>query len=347
MRVYRYTLEFVEPALVNVRPVRQGYEVMRFWLPGSTVRGGYLSELYRSGNEEAVKAQEESPMLLFSPAYPIAGDETESKPCFPAHPYIYSMDKRERTYIEAEGWVKLLLESGGDVLKPLPGEGARATFHIVGQPVYRVGRGGNRYAKPRARVVTYGSVGIDKKLRKSSGGMVYTYQAIPEGSRFWGLVISPGQLVRDCEIYLGRGVSRGFGRARLKIEEFGALEDFISRLADKPARVLYAFSPVAYIKPPKKVSYIPPPLEGRKNVVIGSRIRINSWFRRTTGETGLRPAFMSLSPGSVILTERPIGGDALREMYSEENYGMMSIGYNYLLPLHKNLRELEVKLWSE
>ncbi len=351
MTVYKYVLELREPAIINSRPVRTGYEVSKAWIQGSAIRGAILTSMLQQGLTEKVRKEEEKPGLKVSPAYL----KTGGGEAFPAHPYMYKTDKRSPEVYEPRDWLNMLTEAGSlerllaffKLVKerrgvlPYPVKGSMVVVEDAGRDpaVFRI---------KNVKVGFYASVGISKKLRKGEYGLLYHYQAVAEGTVYWGVLADLNGVLEEkkYEVFVGRGVSRGFGGAVLRLEEMGDEESVTEKLWNgltKGRTVLYALSPVAYYMPLDRVGFIPDDLQvarldGRP-LIFGDVETYVSWYRRTVNVTGLRPLLKALSPGSIIVAEK-IPERLRRNLFNEP---FQALGLNFLLPLHTPLADLAVR----
>lgn len=351
MSVYLFELELLSPAIVSARRVRMNYTGGSSWIPGLTVRGAFLTSLIEEGRIDVVEEEEKRPSLRFSPAYPISIDDRGERKSFPAHFYIL-FHKRKKRLLEPADWPRALdkgLNSPRDLLSPIEkylSDGYKPAFGR-GLVAFEESTGGvSFYRKVDVSFGANTSVGINKSLRKSEYQMLFNYVAVAEGTRFWGLAIDPEDRVlrgiTEREVWVGRATTRGFGHARIRFSKVMGLEDFAAKLSNVETKVLYALSPVAFVHHPVvkgdriSVSLVPPADKllvkhvGGKALVLGGKSVFTSWFRRLSGERGLRPMFETLSQGSLVFTENKPTAEFYLWLYGEDPGG--TLGLNYLLP---------------
>jgi hypothetical protein len=154
---------------------------------------------------------------------------------------------------------------------------------LLGSPILFAN---NRIIHAEIRTMRNTSVAINKSLGTSMMGMLFDYEAIAEGTQFWGRIagpdwMEPGQI----EIALGRGQSRGFGWAEFKLipVEHKFKREFI----------YIAFS---YLTPQKELEW------------NGCKIELNkAWGRMMKVQMGWdmyrgipRPIINLAAPGSIV-----------------------------------------------
>ena len=229
MTLLEVRVRLQSPAIVTTRRTERGFVRPADHIPGSTLRGAILSALYREGKLDLdyLKQEAKSPGLLASPAYPLCSGAKS----LPATPSIRRCDDCNGYEYVPPGVGQPAKEhhecghqSGGQQGAPGPGRHGRVksvwmlrTLHgsllanVNGEPVD---------VRPKTFRAT--SVAIDKRRRASAKGMLFDYEAIAEGTEFWAWVLIPdrvaGRVELDgLEVAVGRGQSRGFGRAILSV----------------------------------------------------------------------------------------------------------------------------------
>ena len=244
MRLLEARLILKSPAVVVQKRLERGFVKPSDHVPGSMLRGAILTALYRAGRLSAADLERErgEPSLLVSPAYPVVRGSRSA----PATPFTFYC-RRCRTVVDRTREAAEKLARGEEPKPPLLHECGEVLKPIHGSLVVREG-GELR----RAVVETFRStsVAIGKDRGSAVRGMLFDYEAIAEGTEFWAWVLAPDWLQPgSLEVSVGRGASRGFGWAELKLEP--APTPRIARLesAPQPSRtVLVAMSPLTPLK---------------------------------------------------------------------------------------------------
>jgi hypothetical protein len=317
MRFFRISVSLHSPAIVTKRRTATGFLGALDHIPASTLRGAVISALYWNGvvNLDWLSQESKTPRLIVSPAYPLV-DGRHSRP---AHPFIYVCKKCE---IEGgEGYLRLAageaiekIRDGEDPTLPYEcSKGHRALKQLHPRPVL-IGENLEEVQEHHFRVVC---VGISRTRASSVKGMLYSYEALAEGAKFWATIAAPANLdlERANELFIGRGKSRGMGRASMKIEaeidlakEADAIKDHIG----SEWVALYSLSPLlgsdelGWSTYPKSIDLkqlaARSGLEcaGSLNIVAayGRIIRFSSGWDLMSGKG--RPVFEARAPGTVV-----------------------------------------------
>lgn len=216
-------VELLSPAIVVSRVTRSGYVRPLDYIPGSTLRGALLTALYRLGyiEERQLRQEAEEPSILASPAYPIVQlSETGGvalRRTLPATPATFKCKVCGSSFMNLRE-VSIQLTSSGNIRLPVecPEHGPAKSLYSL--PIYVYG-GDIRVFRPR--VVHATSAAINKLLGTAMRGMLFSYEAIAEGTRFWARLALPdsvaGKIPEKLEVAVGRGSSRGFGRSVVKV----------------------------------------------------------------------------------------------------------------------------------
>jgi hypothetical protein len=227
MRVMEARLVLKSPAVVVQRRVERGFVKPADWIPGSMLRGAILTALHRAGKLGAGDLEREraEPSLLASPAYPVVKGSRSA----PATPFMFYC-RRCKSVVDITREAAEKLARGEEPELPL--------LHECGEApnwTSRLGLKLPRDLKPmhgalvareerelrRVGVETFRStsVAIGRDRGSAVRGMLFDYEAIAEGTEFWAWVLAPDWLQPgSIEVAVGRGASRGFGWAELRLE---------------------------------------------------------------------------------------------------------------------------------
>jgi len=339
-------IRLLSPAIVTTRRTQSGFVRPADHIPGSMLRGAILSALYRDGKltKEDLRREAERPTLLASPAYPLYRGARS----LPATPYVLVCDECNGfEYIPPteERPVKEYHECKGLPEAPQGVTGSGEQRHD--RPMWLLKTlHGNLLAsadgKPvRVRTETYRatSVAIDKRRRAAARGLLFDYEAIAEGTEFWAWVSVPDGIELDgLEVAVGRGQSRGFGRAVLSFWSELPREGGIQ--TDK---WYVAISPVT---PVRKLDW-----EGLGLSVVLERIEGRTYTLQTGWDVlqgRLRPFVEVARSGSLVVARL---SDTSRSHFLRVGVpvkvdGFWLTGFNALIPLSEYESILEVKSWS-
>lgn len=143
---------------------------------------------------------------------------------------------------------------------------------LVGKPIYCNSKDCNKDNKDKEKcckhkpleTVVLESVGVSPVTRSSYAGLVYSYEALEPGQCLHGFIACDEQVVEilkndlnNAPIYMGRGISRGYGRVRVALvsEKFdnkhdlrNIIEESFRNVVNKLGRnyqVLVSLSPLA------------------------------------------------------------------------------------------------------
>ncbi|MCX8170016.1 MAG: hypothetical protein N3D72_02885, partial [Candidatus Methanomethyliaceae archaeon] len=195
--------KMISPAIITSRVSRTGFLKPLEFIPASMLKGAIISQLYRNGAIDASSLTVASSSIFASYAYPVVGN-LELYPC---HPLMYECKI-----------CKEFIDYTNIVIDEMERSGVLELRNIVCNNGHRTLE--NLYTKfyPKYDIISHKTicVGIDKERGSSEVGMLYEYEAIPSESKFWAiLAISEEYDLKDFEFYIGRGISRGFGKARI------------------------------------------------------------------------------------------------------------------------------------
>ena len=274
MRVYEYEVELKSPTIVVSKRTRAGFVALSEELPGSTVRGAILTALHEAGREALAKSEAFDPSLVASPAYPIK----DGNKALPGHFLTYKckLSKIDECFSTLGSIEKLA--SLDDVRESITSKCLLHNEHkrpatakrALSTPLTIIG---GKLVATRQKVYRAEAVGISKRTRSAEHGMLFTYEVIAEGSRYWGTIADVKEkidLPSELDVTFGRGGSRGFGSARLRLREANSeveklTSELESWLETKDIVFAYAISPSATLVGARApISTIPiPPVDLR------------------------------------------------------------------------------------
>jgi RAMP superfamily. len=219
------------------------------YIPGYTLRGAIIAELYRRGNTEILR-ETYSPTLIIKPAYPIIDGNLAE----PAHPFIFKCklckSLGENNYIFlSEGYTEFVEKGTVDPRKLFPSscnKGHKGTIKSLSGSLIVA----HKYVKEvKIDNVSLDAVGISKKTKSSEIGMLYNYVGIVPETRFRSVIICEDDMIEEIkklnEIHVGRGISRGLGRVEISIEEYKeSAEKRISKLISSGRLIIKAISSI-------------------------------------------------------------------------------------------------------
>ncbi|MCC6051423.1 MAG: hypothetical protein LM580_11990 [Thermofilum sp.] len=315
MRVMEARLVLKSPAVVVQRRTERGFVKPADWIPGSMLRGAILTALYRAGKLSAGDLERErvEPSLLASPAYPVVKGSRSA----PATPFMFYC-RRCKTVVDITREAAERLARGEEPKPPLPHECGEALKPMHGALVAREGR-----ELRRASVETFRStsVAIGRDRGSAVRGMLFDYEAIAEGTEFWAWVLAPDWLQPgSMEVAVGRGASRGFGWAELRLEP-----------AQQPPQhggVLVAMSPLTPLKR----------LEWRGCALTLARVygRLDRLQAGWEYGRGFRPIVEVARRGSLAVVEEVSGSvEPLRVGLPVRAGDSWLTGFNALVPLEE------------
>jgi hypothetical protein len=207
VRLLEARIRLESPAIITTRRTERGFVKPSESIPGSTLRGAIVTALLREGRISSAEEESRKPTILASPAYPLHPGGRS----LPATPFMWYCEKcREAVDLTRDLKESLLTGSEPEI---------RLT-HACGEPLrplYGSLIATKRLERVGVRSFRATSVAISKSRGSAVKGMLFDYEAVAEGTEFWALMLAPDALeeVKEMEIFVGRGASRGFGRARV------------------------------------------------------------------------------------------------------------------------------------
>jgi len=375
MSVSLVEIELESPTILVERVGRTGFTSMKDWIPGSTLRGAIVTWAVRTGMLEAgIFARESAePKLLVHPAYPHSAEDGIT--ARPPTPYIVSCKIKGRLLdlLGREGVTRLTgAESVDEMAKPLSDAADKCEISrsipnsikpynspvLVGKELKRLP------ARRMAEILT--SVAINKSIKSAERAMLFNYEVIPPGQRFRTLIVdmTGGDFLSFIRsggpVFLGRGASRGFGRARMRVLRTWELEllrdtlkksveNWVVRGQSCSRIAVYARSPVTKMMGWGLSSHFPQlnsswiRVQANVRVALGKDGRPLAIGRRTVFKsvsyvTGLpRPSLSCSDRGSIFLVESDDDPEILSEaiaMGAVLGWDDLSVlGLNFLEPL--------------
>lgn len=302
-------LEILSPTIITEGRSLRGFLKVLSYIPASTLRGAILSELYRRGviKEDFLKNERERPSVIASYAYPVTGEGEKS---YPSHPFMWECKicKQRENYL---GRIIGDLESCGK-LRELTYIACK-NGHMVLENLYS-----KCYPADDDKILAsrFICTGVSKGRGSSEAGMLYEYEAITPGRRFWATLSIPDRImeyVNGLEIRIGRGVSRGFGRSKIVESKTINLRDVAMRIEEAIAHgryiVFYASSPLISCY---NSSYTPYPLEidlssniAIPTIDIEGKLMIKAVYGRADFRIGGWDVYMNIEKPSVKFATRP------------------------------------------
>jgi CRISPR/Cas system CSM-associated protein Csm3 (group 7 of RAMP superfamily) len=365
MEFFKITFKLLSPAIITERRSRTGFLKPLKFIPASTLRGAILSALFKNGlmAREFLEG-DEALSVIASYAYPITSSGEETYPC---HPFIYRCKICEAhgkyAYKNYAAEVLPILERGERPnYKHVCDEGHAGLESLYSEPIspikYNPLSGKATERREYREILTHGAicVGINRERATSERGMLYEYEAIAAGRKFWATVTLPDKFVGvldGLEFNVGRGISRGFGRVRITNVESIDLQSVVNRIptASTSGRVvLYALSPLLscmgdkYSPYPKEVNLSE--VAKRASLDAHGRVALESVYGKSDFHVGGWDMLSNMekpvldhatSPGAVVVAK--FMGDmkalaVLRFLGTiEYSYDSYIVGVNMLTPL--------------
>ncbi|MCS7132728.1 MAG: hypothetical protein NZ918_03280 [Aigarchaeota archaeon] len=255
MRFLEAKLRLESPAVLTSRRTERGYVSPLNVIPGSMLRGALLSMLYNHGliDEKFLEAESHNPRVIASPAYPMMDD----KKSYPCHLFAYkckvmhgdgSEEGFERKIYAAET-IKILEAGLEPEFKRSCSRGHVALEEVHPKPVIPVGDTFREISLFHEHIVC---VGISRERATAQRQLLYEYESVAAGHEFWFKMGVPEDVLdgieRGMRLYIGRGSSRGFGRARITEIREAPLDDLIEKIhqtyRDNSIIALYSISNV-------------------------------------------------------------------------------------------------------
>ncbi|MEM2480884.1 MAG: hypothetical protein QXR87_02500 [Candidatus Hadarchaeales archaeon] len=300
MKFYEVRVELNSPAIITSRRTERGFKSAIRFIPGTTLRGAILSSLYYHGRISLSELEREAkePSLICTPAYPLVNGQQS----WPAHPFFFrcKLCSRENREKKAGGQIekggsppenrgreaRVQLESGMEPTLPTRcREGHVGLESLHPEPVLP---SCERAGEVRVGFTSSVCVGINKDRASFEGGMLYEYDALESGQAFWAYLATPYEIPNPLAIWVGRGVTRGFGEAKLSLQgelDMRKLEEDCKKASAGGVLVLYALSPL--LGGGEEVSPFPKKIElGPIGERLGKPAEGSLLIERVYGRTG-------------------------------------------------------------
>lgn len=350
MELIKIIFEVKSPTIITRRMTRRGFAAPLNYVPPSMLRGALISSLHSKNIIDNAYLEKEatSPILVTSPAYPV-DKEGES---YPAHPFIYECKIPHGDVTEIYNDGKEVLLRVGEALPP-----KLRTLCSLGHPALEnlhprllIPLKNGSFKKVELYTQQFTNVGISRHRATSFRGMLYEYEAIAEGVRFWANISTPEDMVNvfkpGFEFSIGRGISRGFGRAVIreifKIDLDSESKNFDKVLKEGKRVVFYALSNLVSIKVDNTSSTYPRELElkpigERFNLHVDGKISIDEVYGRTlTLHTGWdirrnmeKPSVRSASHGSIAIGRITATGEVSKTLVILSRIGTVEHGLDF------------------
>jgi hypothetical protein len=335
------------PAIVTERRTERGYKGALSYIPASTLRGALLSSLFYHGglSVDRLTREKDNPTLFCTPAFPSGGEKS-----WPSHPFLFKC-KVCGTLVSTTEEVLSQMESGNEPsLRFTCPEGHMALEGIHPRFVFPS-------EKKMANVEPFSSVSvaINKDRAASEGGLLFEYDAIAAGQKFWARIgyedDLPDLFNKGFEFWIGRGISRGFGWTEITDAKNVDLRQEAESLRGSIVSgrtVLYALSHLFFSGStsfPKELDL--GEISRRIGTGAGGKVLLKRVYGRATiydsgwdmvkGEG--RPMLKALCPGSLV--EASVSSDTSLEALAalsiigtvEEAGGFRLVCINQLIPL--------------
>ncbi|MCS7146536.1 MAG: hypothetical protein RMJ28_02780 [Nitrososphaerota archaeon] len=240
MRSYRCRLKILSPTIIGDSRSQRGVYTATHIIPGHTLGGAINRELARKYELSSMTSRG---LVISSPAYPAR----EGSEAIPAHPFYYECkvcdDLRFSTL--REGSLLKVVKDGltgvrNEVIMLKCGVG-HLLKSLHPRPIMLIQ---GKVVKTSVLVQPLISVGINRHTASSQTGLLYEYTAIEPGREYWFTLASIDDLEvpNKLEVRLGRGTSRGFGRALIEVIEREV--KFSYDIEPDSWIMMYALSPV-------------------------------------------------------------------------------------------------------
>ncbi|MEM0049617.1 MAG: hypothetical protein QW424_07045 [Candidatus Bathyarchaeia archaeon] len=242
--ILEIVLEILSPTIITERRSLRGFLKTLDYIPASTLRGAILSELYRNGivGDDFLKSEREKPSVIASYAYPVTSG---GEKCYPSHPFMYKC----KVCGQYENYLGKIIEEleRDEKLKELTDITCR-NGHMALENLYSKHYPSEAGKVPASRFIC---TGVNKRRGSSETGMLYEYEAITPGRKFWTTLAIPDKIekyIDGLEIRIGRGISRGFGISKIIKSRVISLREVAMRIEEALTHgrylVLFSSSPL-------------------------------------------------------------------------------------------------------
>jgi hypothetical protein len=364
MKFYELHFKLISPANITFKKTEKGFLSALKYIPASMLRGALISSLYWKGalDEELLKREATEPRIIASPAYPI----DDGKRAYPCHPFAYECKIPHEDAPEGKERINYVDEVLQDFIarnppkyKVLCSKGHMAISPLHPNPVIPIQ---NRLREVKVRSYRTVSVGMNKHKGSHQRGMLFEYESISSGQEFWSALCVPDEVNLEIgmKFAVGRGVSRGFGRAELTMLKEISLdekaESVKNAIENKATLVLYSISQMISIDGEKYYTY-PHVIELEKiakriGMSVKGVLRIGAAYGRTRelisgwdmARNMERPIFsLSGNNGSILVAKVEGEGEVTKVISALEFLGTVEVaggvpvtGVNMLSPLREH-----------
>lgn len=345
MRFFEFIFELLSPAIVTKRLTERGFHLPFDHIPSMTLRGAILTALFREGyvDKDFLAKEAKSPEVIVSPAYLFV----EGKKSYPCHPFAYKCKVPHGDNLEAINYASKIIPDLENEREPqielVCSRGHSTVEGLHPKPVIPFGSNLKEVSVMFHEAM---SVGMNKHKASSERNMLFNYEAIAAGQEFWATIAIPSEKLevdKGFEFFIGRGTSRGFGRARVTNVKEVSLNEEVEHAKNSVKNkviILYACSPLLS---GEDVFSSPYPNELCSGKLILDRVygRVSSlhcgWDIMDNRE---RPTLKASNPGSVVVAR--ISNEASMEEIAklaflgtvERAVGFSIAGVNMLTPLN-------------
>ena len=362
-----YTLYLLEITLKE--PLIIGSKYSKGWyaikdpsiITGRLFWGALLSEAARVNSGIAV-SQHYKPTIAVSSAFPLENN----KRCLPLHPFStickeIGLGGEESCIIEERNGVKRINSVKADdlcILSINPGKVFEEYSKLHGEPCLKTRDGvslsrglrrnaagvlvkkeGGVYEKCSGiSTISVEMVAISKKTRSGRHGLVYTYEAIRPGTKYYSLIVGEETIINQLLdtlktihgghilLRVGRATSRGYGLVELRFNEAQKLLEEIDQ-AYENCSTMYALSPFFYDDIGSKILEYNN-ITIKKTYSAGTMI-VRGWSRLYNKPTRIVRA---LKPGSLIVINNGKPGKPYGELLMKLQE-VSGPGFNFIVPV--------------
>ena len=407
-KLYRVTIKLLSPTILTKKYRRNIYEAIsgQIYLPSRAIRGALLEAFAREisvrygiirkkcfspeSEEELCKKlveEIEDPFLRIQPAYPIYKNIKAE----PAGPFVF----RRKMLLERES--EISSHSGNSsrelfsCIKLSELLGAISLEELIkkipsvkeGYPKTLLGKliivNNSKIEEVDIPIMRHESTAINKIYYKAEEGMLFSYETLPAGLQFRTIIFDglgflayffeKLELGNEIEVFIGRGRTRGFGRAIMRFNELH-IEEFVEKRAKELEKIgirstcaLKALSPIIRITdglhsrpylekieyPPNDIKSVCPDIpEATLNLrklgaedkelwmIFGDLIKLKGWSTSYRG-SGPIPSYYAGMPGNLYVYEisspDPLKALSFMEITGADEFS--AVGYNWFKVVDK------------
>jgi len=244
MRIYKVDYKAESPIIVAKPSISNLFNHYSNYILGSTIRGAILTSLLREGVN--VEDEMSKPSIVFHPAFPIINDQLYK----PTHVLVYKCKICKKDPYNLLNPYELDLCKFQEQLRekiPIKCKNEHPfALKPIGGELISINNGKINKYEPKYGI--FDSVGINRVTGSSEINLIYTYIASLQ-EHYQGLIVTNDlckievEKLNGNEVFIGKGINRGFGIVKLKIKEISK-DDVIKRYKIKDTIVLKAISPI-------------------------------------------------------------------------------------------------------